>query len=101
MEDLRIKNMVKNRKLAKAISDAGWSEFQRMVEYKSAWYGRTFVKVDPFCPSSKLCEKCGARNPMLTLSGHEWQCPECGAIHDRDLNAARNILAKGKRILAG
>ncbi|QSQ09103.1 hypothetical protein H0A61_01462 [Koleobacter methoxysyntrophicus] len=101
MEDLRIKNMVKNRKLAKAISDAGWGEFQRMVEYKSAWYGRAFVKVDPFYPSSKLCEKCGTKNAMLTLSDREWQCPECGAIHDRDLNAARNILAEGKRILAG
>ena len=101
MEDLRIKNMVKNRKLAKAISDAGWGEFQRMVEYKSAWYGRTFVKVDPFYPSSKLCEKCGIKNAMLTLSDREWQCPECGAVHDRDLNAARNILAEGKRILAG
>ncbi|MEW6662109.1 MAG: IS200/IS605 family element RNA-guided endonuclease TnpB, partial [Bacillota bacterium] len=95
MEDLRIKNMVKNHKLAKAISDAGWGEFQRMVEYKSAWYDRVFVKVDPFYPSSKLCEKCGTKSAMLTLSDREWQCPECGAIHDRDLNAAKNILAEG------
>lgn len=101
MEDLRIENMVKNHKLAKAISDAGWGEFQRMVEYKSAWYDRVFVKVDPFYPSSKLCEKCGTKNAMLTLSDREWQCPECGAIHNRDLNAAKNILAEGKRILAG
>jgi len=101
MEELRIKNVVKNKKLAKAISDAGWGEFQRMVEYKSAWYGRAFVKIDTFYPSSRLCEKCGAKNPMLTLSDREWQCLECGAIHDRDVNAARNILAEGKRILAG
>ncbi len=100
MEELRIKNMVKNKKLAKAISDAGWGEFQRMVEYKSAWYGRTFVKINPFFPSSRLCRECGTKNPMLTLSDREWQCPECGKIHDRDLNAAQNILAEGKRILA-
>jgi len=100
MEDLQIKNMVKNRKLAKAISDAGWGEFQRMVKYKAAWYGRKYVEVDSFYPSSKLCEKCGTKNAMLTLSDREWQCPVCGAIHDRDLNAARNILAEGKRILA-
>jgi putative transposase len=100
MEDLRVKNMVKNRKLAKAISDAGWGEFQRMVEYKSAWYGRTFVKVNPFFPSSRLCSKCGNINPMLTLSDREWQCPVCGAVHDRDVNAADNILAEGKRLLA-
>lgn len=101
MEDLRIKNMVKSQKLAKAISDAGWGEFQRMVEYKSAWYGRVFVKVDTFYPLSRLCKKCGTKNPMLTLSDREWQCLACGTIHDRDINAARNILAEGKRILAG
>lgn len=100
MEDLRIKNMVKNHKLAKAISDAGWGEFQRMVEYKSTWYGRAFVKVDSFYPSSKLCNKCDTKNAMLTLSDREWQCPVCRTIHDRDKNAARNILAEGKRILA-
>ena len=101
MEDLRIKNMVKNRKLAKAISDAGWGEFRRMVEYKAGWYGKTVVIIDSFHPSSKLCNKCGAKNAILTLSDREWQCPVCGTIHDRDLNAARNILAEGKRILAG
>jgi putative transposase len=100
MEDLRIKNMVKNHKLAKAISDASWGDFQRMVEYKSTWYGRAFVKVDSFYPSSKLCNKCGTKNAMLTLSDREWQCPVCRTIHDRDKNAARNILAEGKRILA-
>lgn len=101
MEDLRIKNMVKNRKLAKAISDTGWGEFRRMVEYKSAWYGRTVVIIDSFYPSSKLCGKCGTKNAMLTLSDREWQCPTCSTVHDRDKNAARNILAEGKRILAG
>lgn len=101
MEDLRIKNMVKNRKLAKAISDAGWGEFRRMVEYKAAWYGRTVIIIDSFYPSSKLCGKCGTKNVMLTLSDREWQCPVCGTIHDRDKNAAKNILAEGKRILAG
>ena len=101
MEDLQVKNMVKNRRLAKAISDAGWGEFQRMVEYKSMWYGRTFVKVDPFFPSSKKCSECGSINPMLTLSDREWQCPVCGAVHERDSNASINILAEGKRLLAG
>ena len=101
MEDLRIKNMVKNRKLAKAISDAGWGKFRRMVEYKAGWYGRTVVIIDSFYPSSKLCGKCGTKNAMLTLSDREWQCPVCRTIHDRDKNAARNILAEGKRILAG
>ncbi len=100
MEDLRIKNMVKNRKLAKAISDAGWGEFRRMVEYKAAWHGRVVVIVDSFYPSSKLCSKCGTKNAMLTLSHREWQCPVCGTIHDRDKNASKNILAEGLRILA-
>jgi len=99
MENLRIKNMVKNRKLAKAISDAGWGEFRRMIEYKAVWYGRTVVIIDSFHPSSKLCGKCGAKNAMLTLSDRKWQCPVCSTIHDRDKNAAKNILSEAKRIL--
>jgi len=99
LEDLRIKNMVKNRKLAKAISDAGWGEFRRMVEYKAAWYGRTVVIIDSFYPSSKLCGKCGTNNAMLTLAEHKWQCPVCRTVHDRDKNAAKNILTEAKRIL--
>lgn len=100
LEDLRIKNMVKNRKLSKAISDAGWGEFRRMVEYKAAWHSRTVVTIDSFYPSSKLCSNCGTKNAMLTLSDREWQCPVCRTVHDRDKNAANNILAEAKRILA-
>ena len=96
-----MKNMVKNRKLAKAILEAGWGEFRRMIEYKAAWYGRTVVIVDRFFAWSKLCGECGAKKPMLTLSDRQWQCLACSAVHDRDLNAARDILAEDLRILAG
>lgn len=100
LEDLKVKNMVKNRRLSKSMSDASWGTFRRMIEYKGRWYGRTVVSIDKFYPSSKLCSVCGEKNPMLTLSVREWACPHCGTVHDRDENAAINILNEGLRLLA-
>jgi putative transposase len=94
IEDLSVRNMVKNRRLARAISDASWSELRSMLEYKAAWYGRTVVVVDRWFPSSKLCSGCGDRVESLPLHIREWTC-RCGVVHDRDVNAARNILAAG------
>ncbi len=95
VESLAVKNMVKNHCLAKALSDVGWSEFVRQLEYKSQWYGRTLVKIDRFYPSSKTCSACQHVVDSLTLDRREWVCPLCGVIHDRDTNAAKNILAEG------
>ncbi|MEF9906011.1 RNA-guided endonuclease InsQ/TnpB family protein [Streptomyces sp. P9-A2] len=94
IEDLTVRNLVKNHTLARAISDASWTELRTMLEYKCAWYGRTLVTVDRFFPSSKLCGVCGTVREKLPLSVREWTC-DCGAVHDRDVNAARNILAAG------
>lgn len=99
LEDLQVKNMVKNKHLAKTISDAAWGMFRKMINYKAYWYGRTVVIIDKFYPSSKLCNVCGEINPMLTLSMREWKCPKCGTIHDRDKNASLNILIEGLRLL--
>jgi putative transposase len=96
VESLQVKHMVKNHCLAKAISDVGWSEFVRQLEYKAAWYGRTLVKIDKFYPSSKRCFDCGHILDSLTLDVRSWTCPECGTVHDRDINAAKNILAAGQ-----
>lgn len=100
LEDLQVSNMVKNHKLAQAISDVSWHEFMRMLRYKADWYGRKIVKIDKFYPSSQLCHCCGYKNTGIKdLSVREWVCPECESIHDRDVNAAINILNEGLRIL--
>src|SRR5207245_1222318 len=95
VESLQVKNMVKNHSLAKAISDVGWSEFVRQLEYKAEWYGRTLIKIDKWYPSSMRCFDCGHILDSLTLDIRHWTCPECGVPHDRDINAAKNILAVG------
>ncbi|MFG3711902.1 RNA-guided endonuclease InsQ/TnpB family protein [Micromonospora sp. NPDC047730] len=94
IEDLTVRNMLRNHRLARAISDAAWSDLRAMLEYKAAWYGRTLVTVDRWLPSSKLCADCGQLTESLPLTIRTWQCP-CGATHDRDINAARNLLAAG------
>lgn len=95
IEDLSVRNMVRNHTLARAISDAAWNDLRGMLEYKAGWYGRSLIVVDRWYPSSKLCSKCGHLLDVLALSVREWTCPACGAVHDRDVNAARNILAAG------
>ncbi len=100
VESLHVKNLVKNHCLAKAISDVGWSEFVRQLEYKAAWYGRTLVKIDKWYPSSKRCFDCGHLLDSLTLDVRSWTCPACGVVHDRDINAAKNILAAGLAVTA-
>lgn len=100
MEDLNAKGMMKNHHLAKAVTDASFGEFARLLEYKCDERGRSLVKIGRFYPSSKTCSACGHRLDALPLSVRSWDCPACGAHHDRDVNAARNILTEGKRILS-
>lgn len=99
IEDLSVRNMVRNHSLARAISDAGWAQFRSMLEYKADWYGREVVAVDRFYPSSKTCSACGAINDSMPLEVRTWVC-RCGATHDRDINAAKNIKAAGLAVLA-
>jgi putative transposase len=93
--------MVRNRHLARAISDCGWGEFRRQLEYKCERYGRRLVVIDRWYPSSKTCSACGHRLADLSLSTRHWRCPSCGTRHDRDINAAQNILAAGLAVARG
>ena len=99
MEDLQVKNMVRNHKLARSISDVSWSEFTRQLEYKANWYGRKVVRVPTFYPSSKTCSSCGNVKETLKLSERIYHCECCGLEIDRDYNASINILRKGLEIL--
>jgi putative transposase len=101
IEDLNVCGMVRNRHLARAIADCGWGEFRRQLAYKCQRYGRSLVVIDRWYPSSKTCSGCGHRLAELSLSIRQWTCPSCGARHDRDLNAAKNILAAGHAVAQG
>jgi putative transposase len=99
LESLKVKNMIKNHCLAKSIADASWSTFTSMLEYKARWNGKTVVRLDTYYPSSKLCSDCGWKKKDLKLSDREWVCEGCGVVHDRDVNAARNIQTQGWYLL--
>jgi putative transposase len=101
VENLAVKNMVKNHKLAKSISDAGWGQLCTMLKYKAEWEGKTYIEVDRFFPSSKTCSNCLHQVDNLGLDIRSWQCPKCQILHDRDINAAMNIRDEGLRLLAG
>ena len=96
LEDLNVKGMMKNRHLSKSIADVSWGEFVRQLKYKATWNGVSIVQIGRFEPSSKLCSECGLKNSNLKLSDREWVCNGCGRIHDRDINAAKNIEKIGR-----
>ena len=96
VEDLAVKNMIKNRKLSRAISDVSWSRFVSILSYKCDWYGMKLHKINRYFPSSKTCSECGYQIDKLSLDIREWQCHDCDTIHDRDINAAKNILKRGE-----
>lgn len=100
IEDLKVSGMVRNHRIARAVSTTGWAEFRAMLEYKSQRYGRYLTTVDRWYPSSKTCSSCGYLLAALNLSTRDWQCPSCGTHHDRDINAAKNILAEGLSVTA-
>ena len=96
IEDLNVKGMIRNHKLAKSIASVSWSRFFTMLEYKATWYGNDLIKVPTMYPSSQTCSCCGHRNPLVkNLAIRNWECPECHAKHNRDINASKNILNKG------
>lgn len=100
LEDLNVKNMMQNEKLAQRIGDCSWSEFARLLDYKAEWYGRTVHKINTFYPSSQLCSVCDYQNTEVKdLNIREWICPKCGSKHDRDFNASKNILKQGLKEL--
>lgn len=98
LENLNIKGLLQNHKLARSIADVSWSKLIQKLEYKAKWYGKEVIKIDRWYPSSQICSACGENTGKKDLSIREWTCPFCHTTHDRDINAAKNILAEGLRL---